>query len=106
MLFESTEAIALDQRLGAGHRVPLRNAADFGGEDYVVHDGAPGQQQALLQHVTHIAWLSDNALSVGQHIARGRTQEAGDDVKKRGLATSARPDQADQPAFTNGERYR
>jgi hypothetical protein len=46
----------------------------------------------------------DDAHAVGKHVARGRPQQAGDDVEKRRLAATAWADQADQPAFGNGER--
>jgi len=100
-VLEAGEAVAPQQgqrpRAGLGEL----HALDLHAEDDVVGEGAPRQQQVLLQHVADAPDGAGGVDPIDQDAALARLLQAGHDVEDGALAAARRPDQADEPALRN-----
>src|SRR3546814_10566165 len=64
----------------------------------ILADGAPGQQQVLLQHEGDMAVRLYHQFAVDMHLALRRRVEAGAHVQQGALAAARRADQRDDLA--------
>src|SRR5262249_50450969 len=65
---------------------------------------APGKQRVLLEHDAAVARRARNRAPVEQDTAAGRKRQSAEQIKQRGLAATARPDQRQELAGANIER--
>ncbi|MDZ7747654.1 MAG: hypothetical protein U5K43_01480 [Halofilum sp. (in: g-proteobacteria)] len=90
----------IDQRVDLG----LRPAHHLGSEADVLPDREPLEQRALLEHHAALRARADDRFVVEPDIARGRREEAGDDVEQRGLAAAGWTEDGQDLAILQAER--
>ena len=102
---EFAEVERVEQRPGALLPLGQGHSLDLDAELHVLGDGAPRQQQVLLQHEGDVRVRSFDALTVDERFAFARRIEPRADVEQRGLAAAARPDQRDDLAVAHGQAH-
>ena len=87
--------------VGAPFQVVLEDA--FDGQIDISKAGQPGQQRVVLEHHAAVGPGAVDVLAGEQHRARGRLEQARDQVEQRALAAARVADQRDELALADGE---
>jgi hypothetical protein len=104
------ELLELHQRELAqrdGLALVLRHALHLEPERHVAERGTPGKQLGeILEHHAAVHAVAGDRLAVDADLARGRRNEARDDVEEGRLAAAARADDADEFGRRDIEAHR